>query len=62
MTTDHQHFGRPELAQAYLATFERADLGAQPICPDSDGQTAFPKQDLIPAATAAGYFTAYTNL
>lgn len=63
MTTDHWHFGRPELAQEYLATFERGLTSARGLFARRRmGKTEFLKQDLIPAATAAGYFTAYVNL
>lgn len=63
MTTDHWHFGRPELAQEYLATFERGLTSARGLFARRRmGKTEFLKQDLIPAATAAGYLTAYVNL
>lgn len=63
MTTDHWHFGRPELAKEYLAAFERGLTSARGLFARRRmGKTEFLKQDLIPAATAAGYLTAYVNL
>lgn len=63
MMNDHWHFGRPELAQDYLATFERGLTSARGLFARRRmGKTEFLKQDLIPAATAAGYLTAYVNL
>jgi hypothetical protein len=63
MTTDHWHFGRPELAQEYLAAFERGLTSARGLFARRRmGKTEFLKQDLIPAAKAAGYLTAYVNL
>lgn len=63
MTTDHWHFARPELAQEYLATFERGLTSARGLFARRRmGKTEFLKQDLIPAAKAAGYLTAYVNL
>lgn len=60
---DPWHFARPELAQAYLDAFELGLSSARGLFARRRmGKTDFMVHDLLPAATAAGYQTAYVNL
>jgi len=60
---DPWHFPRPQLAAAYLQAFDMGLVSARGIFARRRmGKTEFLKQDLLPAATEAGYLTAYTNL
>lgn len=61
--TDPWHFARPELAQAYLSTFDIGLTSARGLFARRRmGKTEFLKHDLLPAAQADGYLAAYTNL
>ena len=60
---DPWHFARPELAQAYLQGFDLGLTAARGLFARRRmGKSEFLKHDLLPAAMAAGYQGAYTNL
>ena len=60
---DPWHFARPELAQAYLKSFELGLTSARGLFARRRmGKSEFLKHDLLPAAIRAGYSGAYTNL
>jgi hypothetical protein len=60
---DRWHYARPRLAQALLQTFELGLTAARGLFARRRmGKTEFLRKDLIPAAQAAGYVTAYVNL
>jgi hypothetical protein len=60
---DPWHFARPELAQAYLQGFDLGLSSARGLFARRRmGKTQFLKQDLLPAARAAGFLTVYVNL
>lgn len=60
---DPWHFPRPDLAQAYLHSFDLGLTSARGLFARRRmGKTEFLKHDLLPAASKAGYLTAYTNL
>jgi hypothetical protein len=62
MSSDHWHFPRPNLAQAYLGYFDLGLTSARGLFARRRmGKTEFLKQDFIPAAERAGYLTAYVN-
>jgi hypothetical protein len=62
-SADPWHFARPELAQAYLQTFDLGLVSAKALFAKRRfGKSEFLEKDLIPAAQAAGYLTAYVNL
>lgn len=61
--TDPWHFPRPELAGSYLAAFDLKLSAARGLFARRRmGKTEFLRRDLLPAAAAAGYLVAYTNL
>ena len=61
--SDPWHYARPALAQAYLGAFDLGLTAARGIFARRRmGKTQFLVQDLLPAATSAGYLTAYVNL
>jgi hypothetical protein len=61
--SNHWHFPRPKLAQAYLQSFELGLSAARGLFARRRmGKTEFLKQDFIPAAQAAGYVAVYVNL
>jgi hypothetical protein len=61
--TDPWHFPRPDLAQAYLGSFELGLTSARGLFARRRmGKSEFLKHDLLPAALRAGYLAAYTNL
>ena len=63
MPNDTWHFPRPLLAEDYLATFARGLTSARGLFARRRmGKTEFLEKDLMPAARAAGYQTAYVNL
>ena len=65
MTTLHDpwHFPRPDLARAYLHSFDLGLTSARGLFARRRmGKTEFLKYDLLPAAAKAGYLIAYTNL
>lgn len=63
MDADHWHFARPQLAQAYLSTFELGLSSARGLFARRRmGKTEFLLKDFIPAAQQASYLTAYVNL
>jgi hypothetical protein len=60
---DPWHYARPQLARQYLQTFEIGLIAARGLfAPRRMGKSEFLEQDLIPAAAAKGYHTAYVNL
>ena len=60
---DPWHFPRPELAEAYLKAFDLKLTSARGLFARRRmGKTEFLRRDLLPAAGAAGYLIAYTNL
>ncbi|VWX61066.1 conserved hypothetical protein [Burkholderiales bacterium 8X] len=60
---DPWHFGRPELAASYLQAFDLGLVSARGLFARRRmGKSEFLKHDLLPAAQAAGYAAAYTNL
>jgi hypothetical protein len=60
---DPWHFPRPELADAYLKAFDLKLSSARGLFARRRmGKTEFLRRDLLPAAAAAGYLIAYTNL
>ncbi|MDB5794997.1 MAG: hypothetical protein JWR25_1376 [Noviherbaspirillum sp.] len=62
-SSPHWHFPRPELAQAYLASFELGLSSARGLFARRRmGKTEFLIQDFIPAAEAKGYACVYVNL
>lgn len=62
-TSDPWHYARPELAQRYLHMFALGLTSARGLFAKRRfGKSEFLEQDLIPAARAAGYRTAYVNL
>lgn len=61
--TDPWHFPRPELAQAYLQSFDLGLTSARGLFARRRmGKSEFLKHDLLPAARRAGYLAAYVNL
>ena len=63
MIRDPWHFPRPELAQAYLQSFELGLTAARGLFARRRmGKSEFLKHDLVPAALHKGYAAAYTNL
>src|SRR5574337_128173 len=61
--TDPWHFARPELASRYLSAFDLGLVVARGLFASRRmGKSEFLKHDLLPAALAAGYAAAYTNL
>ncbi|NMM25788.1 MAG: hypothetical protein HHJ12_00560 [Glaciimonas sp.] len=62
-SSPHWHFPRPELAQAYLASFELGLSCARGLFARRRmGKTEFLMQDFIPSAEAKGYACVYVNL
>jgi hypothetical protein len=60
---DPWHYARPALAAQYLQTFALGLMSARGLFAKRRmGKSEFLEQDLIPAARAAGYRTAYLNL
>ena len=60
---DPWHFARPELAKAYLGSFDLGLTAARGLFARRRmGKTEFLKHDLLPAASRRGYLAAYTNL
>lgn len=60
---DPWHFPRPQLAQAYLQSFDLGLTSARGLFARRRmGKSEFLKHDLLPAAVRAGYLAAYTNL
>lgn len=60
---DPWHFARPELASRYLNAFDLGLVSARGLFARRRmGKSEFLKHDLLPAAQAAGYVAAYTNL
>lgn len=60
---DPWHYPRPELAGKYLQTFDIGLTTARGLFAKRRmGKSEFLEQDLIPAARAAGYLTAYLNM
>ncbi|MCY1267637.1 hypothetical protein D9M68_140710 [compost metagenome] len=60
---DPWHFGRPELANAYLHAFDLKLSAARGLFARRRmGKTEFLRRDLMPSAVEHGYLTAYTNL
>lgn len=56
------HFPRPELAEGYLYMFGLGLVSARGLFARRRmGKTQFLQRDLLPAAAAAGYLTAYAN-
>src|SRR5471032_2213660 len=63
MKPDLWHFSRPELAAGYLNLFGLGLSSARTLFARRRmGKTEFLLKDLIPAATAGGYLSAYVNL
>ena len=63
LSADPWHYPRPELAQKYLQTFDIGLTTARGLFAKRRmGKSEFLEQDLIPAARAAGYLTAYLNM
>jgi hypothetical protein len=61
--SDPWHFPRPDLAQAYLQSFDLGLTSARGLFARRRmGKSEFLKYDLLPAAADAGYLAAYTNL
>ena len=61
--TDSWHFPRPDLAGAYLQSFDLGLASARGLFARRRmGKSEFLKNDLLPAAQRAGYLAAYTNL
>jgi hypothetical protein len=60
---DPWHFPRPELAKAYLNSFDLGLTSARGLFARRRmGKSEFLKHDLMPAALRKGYVAAYTNL
>src|SRR6266849_2307667 len=60
---DPWHYPRPELAEKYLQVFDIGLVAAQGLFAKRRmGKSEFLEQDLLPAARANGYLTAYVNL
>jgi hypothetical protein len=60
---DPWHFPRPDLARAYLHSFDLGLTSARGLFARRRmGKSEFLKHDLLPAAVRAGYLAAYTNL
>ncbi|VTU45600.1 hypothetical protein [Variovorax sp. PBL-E5] len=60
---DLWHFARPDLASRYLQAFDLGLVSARGLFARRRmGKSEFLKHDLLPAAEAAGYAAAYTNL
>jgi len=60
---DPWHFARPELAKAYLHSFDLGLTAARGLFARRRmGKSEFLKHDLLPAAVRGGYLAAYTNL
>ncbi|ABM39985.1 ATP-binding protein [Polaromonas naphthalenivorans] len=63
LAPDPWHFPRPELAQKYLLSFGLGLSSARGLFAKRRmGKSEFLEQDLIPAAQAEGYLTAYLNM
>lgn len=63
MPHDLWHFPRPALAEECLSSFAIGLIAARAfVSPSGTGKTEFLQQDLLPAARAAGYQTAYVDL
>lgn len=63
MRTDQWHFARPELAATYLNLLGLGLSSARTLFARRRmGKTEFLQKDLVPAAHAAGYLSAYVNL
>ena len=61
--TDPWHFPRPDLAKAYLQSFDLGLTSARGLFARRRmGKSEFLKHDLLPAAIRAGYLCACTNL
>jgi len=61
--SDPWHYARPKLAQSYLQVFDIGLMSARGLFAKRRmGKSEFLEQDLIPAAHAAGYRTAYLHL
>jgi hypothetical protein len=61
--TDPWHYPRPELARKYLQVFDIGLTSARGLFAKRRmGKSEFLEQDLIPAARAEGYLTAYLNM
>jgi hypothetical protein len=62
-SADPWHYPRPELAKKYLEIFDIGLTSARGLFAKRRmGKSEFLEQDLIPAAQAEGYLTAYLNL
>ncbi len=62
-SADPWHYARPELAASYLKVFDIGLTSARGLFAKRRmGKSEFLEKDLIPAAQAAGYLTAYLNL
>jgi hypothetical protein len=60
---DPWHFARPELAKAYLSSFDLGLTAARGLFARRRmGKSEFLKHDLLPAAVRQGYLAAYSNL
>jgi hypothetical protein len=60
---DPWHFPRPDLAKAYLKSFDLGLTSARGLFARRRmGKSEFLKHDLLPAALRMGYLAAYTNL
>jgi hypothetical protein len=63
LPVDPWHFPRPDLARNYLQAFDLGLVSARGLFARRRmGKSEFLKHDLLPAAEAAGYLAAYTNL
>jgi hypothetical protein len=63
LADDPWHFARPELAARYLQAFDLGLVSARGLFARRRmGKSEFLKHDLLPAARAAGWLGAYTNL
>src|SRR5271167_4664426 len=63
MTTDPWHYARPLLADQYLRLLDVGLSSAKGVFARRRmGKTEFLRQDLMPAAEAAGYSPVYVNL
>lgn len=61
--SDPWHYPRPALAEKYLKIFDIGLIAAQGLFAKRRmGKSEFLEQDLLPAARAQGYLTAYVNL
>ncbi len=60
--SDPWHLARPELPGLPASLRPRPGVGPRAVRPAPHGQERSLKHDLLPAAEAAGYLAAYTNL